>query len=262
MPRKNPSKKAHERHSHILQLLRNVGFVSVTQLTETLGVSDMTIRRDLDELQEMELLARHHGGATLVPERGDTEWPFFLRETKHLEEKKKIAKKGASYVQDGQVLIIDAGSTTLQMIDFLYQNRLTVVTNSMPHLSKLSTMQNVNLISAGGVFYTDNQCFLGPVTVSSFDSMNANVAFMAASGLSLSRGMTNRKFEEAEVKKAMITAAEKIVLLVDSSKLHIYTLATVGPIELLDMLITDSGLSAEDRVAIESLEVDVVIAED
>jgi len=262
VPRKNVSKKAHERHAQILQLLRQDGFVSVGHLHETLEVSDMTIRRDLGNLQEMGLLSRHHGGASLLRERGDTEWPFILRETEHSEEKKKIGKKAASFVQDGDVLIIDAGSTTLQLINYLNQDRLTVVTNSMPHLSKLSTMQNINMMAAGGMFHPDNQCFMGPVTVNSLNSINANVAFMAASGLSLSKGMTNRKFEEAEVKKAMIDAAEKIILLMDSSKLHSYTLATVGPVEILDIFITDSGLPAEDKAAIEALEVEVVIVED
>lgn len=262
MPSKNISKKAHKRHAKILQLLRQDGFVSVGHLTETLKVSDMTIRRDLDELQEMGLLSRHHGGASLLREQGDTEWPFMLRETEHSEEKKKIGKTAVSYVQDGDVLIVDAGSTTLQMINYLNQDRLTVVTNSMPHLSKLSTMKNIKMMAAGGMFHPDNQCFMGPVTINSINSINANVAFMAASGLSLSKGMTNRKFEEAEVKKAMIGAAEKIILLMDSSKLHSYTLATVGPIEMLDIFITDSGLSTDDKAALEAMGVEVVIAKD
>ena len=103
---------------------------------------------------------------------------------------------------------------------------------------------------------------MGPVTINAINSVNVNIAFMAASGLSLSKGMTNRKFEEAAVKKAMIGAAERIILLMDSSKLHCSTLATVGAVEMLDIFITDSGLSATDKAAIEALGVEVVIAED
>jgi len=256
---KNRSKKAAERHTKILQTLRRNGFVSVGNLSEALDVSDMTIRRDLDELQQMGILSRHHGGASLVRGRGDTEWPLMLREIEHLDEKKKIGEKAASLVQDGDVLIIDSGSTTLQMVEYLHQDRITVITNSLPHISKLSTMRNVNLIAVGGTYHPDNQCFLGSVSSDSFIKINANIAFMAASALSLSKGMTNRKIEEAEVKQAMIRAAEKKILLMDTSKIHCQTLATVGPLDIVDAFITDSGLSAEDKEAIEALGVEVIL---
>jgi len=253
--------KPHERHTQILQLLRQNGFVSVNEFSEKLQVSDMTIRRDLGELQEMGLLTRFHGGATLVSERGDTEWPFMLREQEHLEQKQKIGKRAALYVQDSDVVILDGGSTTLQMAGHLNQDRLTVVTNCLPIMQALSSRRNINLMSTGGMFYVDNQCFIGPAAVSTLKSINAHIAFIATTCLSLKKGMTNRKIDEAEVKRAMIEAAEKVILVMDSSKMNCHTLATVSPLEAIHVLVTDSGLAVEDKAAIEARGVEVVIAE-
>jgi len=239
--------------------MRQGGFVSVVELSHQLGVSQMTVRRDLDELKEIGLLTRHHGGASLAPERGDIEWPFMLREREHLEQKQRIGKQAATYVQHGDVVILDGGSTVLQAARFLVQDRLTVVSNCLPILSILASQRNVNLMGTGGTFYWDNQCFIGPIAVTALKSINANIALMGTSGLSIKNGMTNRKIEEAVVKRAMIEAAARRVLLMDSSKMNCHTLATVGPVEMIDIFVTDDGLSPEDRKAIEDQGVEVVI---
>ena len=103
------------RNSHILQLLREQGYVSVDDLSQALGVSQMTIRRDLKDLEQMGLVNRYHGGASLKPERGDFEWPVLLRETEYLGVKRQIGKVAAGLVKDGDVVVLDAGTTTLQV---------------------------------------------------------------------------------------------------------------------------------------------------
>lgn len=251
--------KPQERHSRILQLLRQNGFVSVGDLSQQLDVSQMTIRRDLDELQEIGLLTRYHGGASLTPERGDMEWPFALRARENMEQKQLIGEKGATCVQHGDVVILDGGTTVQQVVTYLVQDRLTVMSNCLPILSMLAVRRNVNLMGTGGTFYWDNQCFIGPIAVSAIKSINANIAFMGTSGLSLKHGLTNRKLEEADVKRAMIEAAAKRILLMDSSKMNCHTLATVGPVEIIDVLITDDGLALQDQEAIEAQGVEVVI---
>ena len=251
--------KPHERHTRILQLMRQGGFVSVVDLSQELNVSQMTIRRDLDELKELGLLTRHHGGASLAPERGDMEWPFMLREREHLAQKERIGHKAASYVEHGDVVILDGGSTVLQAANHLTQDRLTVVSNCLPTLSILAVRRNINLMGTGGTFYWDNQCFIGPIAVAALNSINANIALMGTSGLSIKNGMTNRKIEEAAVKRAMIEASARRVLLMDSSKMNCHTLATVGPVDMIDILVTDDGLALEDKEALEAQGVEVVI---
>jgi DeoR family transcriptional regulator, fructose operon transcriptional repressor len=240
------------RNSHILQLLREHGYVSVDDLSQALGVSQMTIRRDLKDLEQMGLVNRYHGGASLKPERGDFEWPVLLRETEFLDVKRQIGKVAAGLVKDGDVAILDAGTTTLQVAGNLAQNRLTVASNFLPILNALADKENISLIGIGGNLYTDNQCFIGSLAINTIHSINANIAIMATSCLSLTKGMTNRNLAEAEVKRAMIEAAEKVVLVMDSSKMHRHTLASVGALEALDILVTDDCLAVADRVAIEA----------
>ena len=247
-----------DRAGHILQLLRQRGYLAVDDLSQELNVSQMTIRRDLKDLEQAGLINRSHGGASLKPERGDSEWPVLLRETESLKAKHEIGKVAASLVHDGDVVILDAGTTTLQVAHNLVQNRLTVASNFLPILNLLADKKNISLIGIGGNLYADNQCFIGSLAVNTIRSINANVAILATSCLSLTKGMTNRNLAEAEVKRAMIEAAEKVVLVMDSSKMHRHTLASVGALEALDILVTDDCLAVEDRVAIEARGVKVL----
>jgi DeoR/GlpR family transcriptional regulator of sugar metabolism len=278
--------KPHERQTKILELLRQKGYVAVEDLSQAMDVSNMTIRRDLDQLQQMELIVRHYGGATLAPEergnldhknhaggidstigaslapeRDDLEWPLLLRETLHLEEKQKIGKAAAAFVRDDDVIVMDAGTTTIQVAKRLVQNRLTVITNFLPILCLLSTRDNIELIGVGGTLARDNQWFTGRNVIDNIRGLNANIAIMATTGLSLSKGLTNRNIHDSEIKRTMIEIAEKIILVADSSKIHRHTLATVGPLDLIDILVTDDGLSAKDIKAIEAKGVEVVIAD-
>ena len=247
-----------DRAGHILQLLRQRGYLAVDDLSQELNVSQMTIRRDLKDLEQAGLINRSHGGASLKPERGDSEWPVLLREMESPKAKHEIGKVAASLVHDGDVVILDAGTTTLQVAHNLVQNRLTVASNFLPILNLLADKKNISLIGIGGNLYADNQCFIGSLAVNTIRSINANVAILATSCLSLTKGMTNRNLAEAEVKRAMIETAEKAILVMDSSKMHRHTLASVGGLEALDILVTDDCLAAEDRAAIEARGVKVL----
>lgn len=264
--------KHEERQSQILELLRLNGYQSVDSLSQKLNVSEMTIRRDLAELQQLELVTRHFGGASIAPERGELEWPYPLRAQEQMAAKQQIGKVAAAYVQDGDVVILDGGTTTLQVARQLllrYQqnhqqdqpsNRLTVVTNSLPNLRLLAAQRNLHLIATGGDLHWENQVFLGPLAVDTLRKINANLTILATTGFSLSKGLTNRNITEAEVKRAMIAASDKVILVMDSSKMNKHTLATVGPVEAIHTLITDDGLADDDRKAIAARGVAVVIA--
>lgn len=250
----------HGRDGLILQLLRERSYVSVEELSCASRVSQMTIRRDLRSLESLGLIDRRHGGASLKPERGDSEWPVVLRESEQSDAKATIGAAAASLINDGDVVMLDAGTTTLQVARCLSQNRLTVASNFLPILNELSNRKNISLIGIGGTLYTDNLCFIGPLAVNMIRSINANIAILGTSCLSLSKGMTNRNLAEAEVKRAMLDTGERVVLVMDSSKMHTHTLASVASLEAIDTLVTDSRLSDEDRDEIERRGVKVVIA--
>jgi DeoR family fructose operon transcriptional repressor len=278
--------KPHERQAQILERLRQQGYVTVDDLSQALDVSAMTIRRDLHHLQDLGLVSRHYGGATLAPdqktgleanrhasrlemlegarlvaERGNLEWPWRIRQSLQAEEKRRIGRAVATLVQDDDVIVIDAGTTTYEVAKNIASRRLTVICNFLPILCLLSSQRNINLIGIGGLLDWENQWFTGPQVIDTLQSMNANVAIMATTCLSLSKGLTNRMLPDSQIKRAMIDIAEKVILVADSSKMHHSTLATVGPIELVDIFLTDSGLSDKDRRAIEARSIEVIIAE-
>lgn len=252
--------KPHERHARILQLLRQLGTVSVTDLSQALGVSQMTVRRDLEELQEIGLVVRQYGGARLMPEQGEAEWPMELRKQDHAEEKRAIGKVAASLLEEGDVVIIDGGSTALEVVHNLDQTRLTVITNSFPVLQALSNQPAVKLVATGGQYHPNNQTFIGPLAVETLRSINANVAILGTTCFSLSKGLTIRSFEEAAVQKAKVAAADRIILVMDSGKMHTHTLTTVAHVDAIHTLVTDEKLSDQDRQAIEAHGVQVIIA--
>lgn len=263
--------KQEERQSQILELLRLDGYQSVDNLSQRLNVSEMTIRRDLDELNKMELVTRHFGGASIAPGRGEIEWPYPLRAQEQMVAKQQIGKLAASYIQDGDVVVLDGGTTTLHVARQLLlrysqnhqqqQNPLTIITNSLPNLRLLAAQRNLHLIATGGDLHWENQVFLGPLAVDILRKVNANLTILATTGLSLTKGLTNRYMSEAEVKRAMIEASDKVILVMDSTKMNKHTLSTVGPIEDIDLLVTDEGLSANDRDALTARGVEVVIAD-
>lgn len=269
--------KHEERHRQILELLRLNSYQSVDSLSQKLSVSEMTIRRDLAELQQLDLVTRHFGGASIAPERGEMEWPYPLRAQEQMAAKRQIGKVAASYIQEGDVVILDGGTTVLQVAHQLllrYQqnhhqeqqkhqpNHLTVVTNSLPNLRLLAAQRNIHLIATGGDLHWENQVFLGPLAVDTLRKINANLTILATTGLSLSKGLSNRNISEAEVKRAMIEASDRVILVMDSSKMNKHTLATVGPVEAINLLVTDGGLSADDRAALAARGVEVMIADD
>jgi len=278
--------RPHERQAKILERLREQGYVTVDDLSQALGVSAMTIRRDLDQLQDLSLVSRHYGGATLaadqktgveanrhasrlemiegaslVEERGSLEWPWRIRQGLRAEEKSKIGEAAAQLVQDDEVIVMDAGTTTYEVAKNIAGKRLTVICNFLPILCLLSSQRNINLMGVGGQLEWENQWFAGPQVIDILKSMNANVAIMATSCLSFDKGLTNRRLADSLIKRDLIDIAEKVILVADSSKMHQSTLATVGPIELVDTFVTDSGLNDEDRQAFKDRGVEVIIAD-
>ena len=180
----------------------------------------------------------------------------------HAREKRAIGKVAASLIEDGDVVIIDGGSTALEVVHNLVQTHLTVITNSYPVLQALSNQPAITLVATGGQYQPNNQTFIGPLAVETLGSINANVAILGTTCFSLRKGLTIRSFEEAAVQKAKVSAADRIILVMDSGKMHTHTLTSVAPVDAIGVMVTDQGLSEQDRQAIEAHGVEVLIAHD
>jgi DeoR/GlpR family transcriptional regulator of sugar metabolism len=245
-----------ERKKHILDKLRGDGTVSINSLADALGVTRVTIRTDLDTLEQRGLLLRTHGGA-VVPEHYHLARHIDSTLQERRQEKEAIAKLAAAQVEDGSTLILDAGSTTAIAARFLVDRRITVVTNSLLVLQELSASETVELLVAGGALRKPDLALIGSLSQHVFERLHPDLVFLGANGFCVERGVTCANLIEAETKRFMIKSANRVLLLADSSKSGRTALAHVCDWDEIDVLVTDR-LSGEDREALSGLGVEVM----
>jgi len=250
-----------EREAEIVRLLAaaETGVLRVSELSEMLGASEMTIRRDLDNLERRGLVRRIHGGAVHVNHTLLFEKSFNDRAREHHSEKVAIGREAASHVGEGDAIIIDAGTTTLQVARHIKAHDVTAVTNTLPVATELAAHDGISAILLGGDLKGPELCTVGPMVTESLSRMTADILFLSASGFSLERGLTDPDLREAAVKRAMIQSARRAILVADSSKFQAVRFAHIAPIDSVDIIITDSGLPQSGQRAIEALGVRVIV---
>lgn len=236
---------AEERQQAILQAARADGRVDVAALAEELNVTAETIRRDLTTLERAGVLRRVHGGAIPV-ERVGFEPALAARDAVMTEEKERIAKAALTEVPNEGAIILDAGTTTARLAQVLPGDReLTVVVNSPVLASMLGIRANLNVLLIGGRVRGRTLATVDDWALRPLAELYVDVAFMGTNGCSVERGLTTPDPAEAAVKRAMIAAARRSVLLADHTKIGNNYLARFGSLSDLDLLITDSGLKDE-----------------
>jgi len=235
-----------ERHQTIVERCRRDGRVEVGSLADDLQVTPETIRRDLSELERRRLLRRVHGGAVPV-ERLLFEPGVPERAASRAAEKARIAAAALSEVPDEGVILLDAGTTTGALADALPVDReLTVVTNDLPIAVGLSAKPNITVWTLGGRVRARTLSQVETWAMRALEEVVVDVAFMATNGITVDDGLTTPDQSESAVKRAMIRAARRSVLLADHTKVGRSFFARFATLEQIDKLITDSGL---DEVA-------------
>jgi DeoR/GlpR family transcriptional regulator of sugar metabolism len=246
------------RKMRILDLLREHESVEVEQLTALFGVSKVTVRNDLDDLERKGMLIRTHGGA-MLPENLELVRVLANTLEEHKGEKLAICRAALRFLEPGMNIIIDAGSTTVHLAKLVQAMNLTVVTNSVLVLQELMNSETVELLVAGGMLRKPSLSFMGEPASFVFDQIHANILFLGASGFSIDRGITCTNIIEARTKKHMIKNASKVVFLADSSKLEKMFIANVCDWDAIDYFITDD-LPADAIAQLNERGVQVVIA--
>lgn len=240
---------AQQRQSRILEVVRLHGAAKVADLVAEFGVSDMTIRRDLDALARRGLLDKVHGGAT-TSTSGSTDEPGFQAKLLRAQrEKQAIARTAATLVQPGQAVGLSAGTTTWTLARQLREVAgLTVVTNSLPVAEALHETGRTDqtVVLTGGV-RTPSDALVGPVAVGSLRSVNLDTVFLGTHGIDARSGFSTPNFLEAETNQALIGAARRLVVVADHTKWGVVGIATVAPLDQADVLVTDDGLSRDAR---------------
>ena len=239
---------ARQRQNYILGRIRDEGGVRVADLVNSLGVSDMTIRRDLGTLQKRGLLEKTHGGASALPGSALYEPGFHAKSALMQAEKDAIASAAMRLVEPGSAIGVSAGTTTyslaLRLIDV---PGLTVITNSIPVADVLHTRgrPDQTVILTGGV-RTPSDALVGPLAVTSFASVHVDIVFMGVHGM-YPRGFTTPNLLEAETNRALVDAGRRLVVLADHTKWGVIGIRAIARLDEADTLITDDGLEPTAR---------------
>lgn len=249
-----------ERRNKVLKLLKDNGQVSVTELSTLLKASEVTIRKDLQYLERRNLLIRTHGGAMqndyLVHDRHYEE-----KGKLYSEEKRRIGDAAAGLVQDGDTIIMDAGTTMLQLARSLQNKRnLTILSSAINVAVELMRIPDVQLVMLGGVIRSTSAAVVGPFAESMVKEHYCSKLFLAGDGLDPDFGVTTTNALEAHLNKMMIESAQETILIMDSSKFGRRGLSRICGLDKINLIITDDGISDTMRKRLEERDVPLLIA--
>ena len=230
-----------ERRHLIAEVVIAQGSATVVELSKTFGVSHVTIRSDLEALGKQGALHRNRGGAVANPTARFTP-AFQERSSVNREAKQAIAKKASDLVSEGDWLILDAGSTALYVADHFMKRQLTIAVNSIYTANKLVDAPNVDLIHIGGSLYRPSLSFVGKLAEAHLDELHFDRVLLGVNGVSETAISVNNVIEVG-IKQKMIDSANEIIVLADSSKLGIKSLARIAPLDRIHKLVTNKGAS-------------------
>jgi DeoR/GlpR family transcriptional regulator of sugar metabolism len=249
-----------QRREKILDLITEDGHATVIQLSKIFKVTEVTIRQDLEKLEKEGSIKREHGGAYLT-NIGLNVKNIVLQNQDHLPEKAGIAKKALEFINDGDIIILDSGSTTTEIAKLITNfKNLTVITNALNIALILGVMPEINLVLTGGEFKAPTLSLTGQKAADFFEGLHVDKLFLAAAGITLKSGLTYPSISDIVVKRAMIESAHEVYLVADSSKVGKSSFASLGALSLVDFLITDSNISEADSLMLKNNDIKIIIA--
>jgi DeoR/GlpR family transcriptional regulator of sugar metabolism len=249
---------AEDRRNRLLEVIRLRGFAALPDLAQELQVSESTVRRDLDFLEEAGTAKRTHGGVfytgpspklTHFDQRQKTQW----------DKKKLIAEAASKLIDDGDTILLDGGSTTYELARLLVGRPMQVVTNSLPVASLFLSNPVADLVLIGGYVHTRTGVSLGPYANQMLSDLNVRRAVLSVAGIN-ANGYYNSNLLLVETERAMIQAADEVLVVADSSKFDRSSLALLGPLDAVDVLVVDDEISDAWRRRLDEAGVKLVVA--
>jgi DeoR/GlpR family transcriptional regulator of sugar metabolism len=249
-----------QRRDKILELLKEDGSAKVIDLAKIFKVTEVTIRQDLEKLEKDGLVTKEHGGAYLKNVE-DQVRTFSLGNQENIDRKERIATKCLEFIESGDSIILDSGSTTTEIAKKLrgYKN-LTVITNALNIALILGAEPGIEVIMTGGEFKPPTLSLTGQKAADFFKGINVQKLFLATAGISLKSGLTYPSISDLVVKKAMIDAADTTYLVADSTKIGKSAFASLGALSLIDYIITDAGIEEKHKQVFHDNEIELIIA--
>jgi DeoR/GlpR family transcriptional regulator of sugar metabolism len=248
-----------DRHQRILELVTKNGNVDAEALAEELAVSAITVRRDLAKLEADGALRRVYRGATRI-NSGSYEPPFPVRSKLQVRAKRQIATTVRNLVDDGQTVILDAGTTGLVIAEQLTDRHITICTPSVRVAAALVSSSSVRLIMTGGIVRPVEQSLVGPAAIRMLEDHHFDLYIMTASGVHIDHGFSEWNPEDAELKRAALRVSSRCIVACDASKIGHTAFARVCDLEAVEMLVTDDAVSDEHRLAFEAKGLKMCIA--
>ncbi|MEX0818006.1 MAG: DeoR/GlpR family DNA-binding transcription regulator [Pirellulaceae bacterium] len=249
---------AEERRSRLLELVRLRGFASLPDIAGELDVSESTVRRDLDYLEETGEARRTHGGVFYTGPSPKLQH-FDLRQKTHWEKKRQIADAASQLIEDGDTILLDGGSTTYELARRLVHRPLQVVTNSLP-VANLFASSNADLVMVGGYVHGRTGVSLGPYANEMLADLNVGRAVLSIAGLN-DNGYYNSNLLLVETERAMMKAADEVVIVADSTKFGRTSLARLCQLSEADILVVDSDITDQWREKLNNAGVKLIIAD-
>ncbi|HVU46727.1 MAG TPA: transcriptional repressor AgaR [Terracidiphilus sp.] len=247
-----------ERRQHILARIQREGRVLISELSETLGISRITIRKDLDHLASKGLVLRSHGGALSAKGGALLDPSLIEKEQKQSQEKERIARAAASLVSEGMCVLLDSGTTTTAIARELRRfSHLTVITNAVNIATELAGT-DFEVILTGGSLRKNSFSLVGPLAEDVLRSVRADILFLGVDGFDAKTGVMTPNLLESRVNRAMVEASARVVAVCDSTKFNRRSLALIAPPSVIHTVITDSKIAAEDEQTLASAGVEVI----
>ena len=251
-----------ERRAKILQLLSTNNKVFVNELSKEFAVSEVTIRNDLEQLEIKKLLIRARGGAMSVTHVVSYDQQLGEKHKLNIAEKILIGKAAARLIKDSDTVIMDSGTTTLEIVKSLIPtlSNVTIITNALNIANQLVLSQNINLIIPGGVLRKNSLSLIGPLAEKSFKNFYVDKVFLGVDGFDTLNGISTPNLEEAYLNQVMIDVAREVIVVADSSKFLRKSLAFICKLNRIDTVITDSGITEDDKKRLNDAGVKVIVA--
>jgi len=249
-----------ERRFRIREILSRERTVTAAELIKTLGVTAATIRRDLEALEKEGALVRSHGGAVL-PDTILRESPVHERLKTHAEEKRRIGAIAATLINDGETIILDSGTTTLEIARQIKNKQgLQVITNGVNIAAELLDARDVQTFIVGGTLRVDSASIVGRSTEEMFEQFSADKLFLSGAGCDPDFGVSGANLEETMVNRAMLRIAREIILVADASKFSKRSMVRIAPFSEIDTVISDTGLREEMQEKVRGLGCNLILA--
>lgn len=246
-----------ERQQKISEMLKQRSSLKVNELSSLFNVSESTIRRDLKEMEEAGLLSRTHGGAVGFSV-SNIEPTYKEKEASNQDEKVIIGEIAAQMIKDGDAIILDSGTTTLEIAKKITAKDISIITNSIDIAAVISQLENVNLFITGGNLRFTTRAMVGHITEEVLKNFRVDKAFIGANGISLEAGITTPNLAEAKTKKTMMDVSNKVIIVADSTKFNKVNLSVIAPVSQITSIITTTNVDKEILKEFENLGLEVI----